>query len=194
VEYEWKAMEPDASEQTGTLHICSLGREERKGLRCRWVEVRKTVRKGPGLKYRSRKLLVAEEAFARNRVLRGNVIECWEQVKEGGPFTRLTGRRLQDFLGMGFEGSEARLRTVREKVEVETGLGKRSAKLVSANGRPGKRTLEYRGWLSEEVPFGWARFEIREARGRSSQQTIFTAVVKRTGRKLADRKVRRSER
>jgi hypothetical protein len=181
VEHEWKGIGPDSKEQAGLLRISSVGTAERKGLRCRWVEVRKTVKNRARGQHHWRKLLVAEGTFARSRALRGSVIECWEQEKAGGPVTRLTRRRLEDFLGMGFGGSEAHLALVRDNVEVETEVGKRSVKLVSVRAKVGKRALEHRGWLTEEVPFGWARFEIWEATGKIPPRRLFQAVVARTG-------------
>ena len=41
---------------------------------------------------------------------------------------------------------------------------------------------EYEGWLTADVPFGCARFEVREGEGDGSSKTVFTATAVRRGK------------
>jgi hypothetical protein len=181
VEYGWKATGPENQEQTGTLRISSVGRKDVQGVSHRWIEIKKEVRRGEEMRRQFRKLLVAEKAFTESQSLRGNVAEAFAQDEPGGPVSRLGAQRLDDFLDLGIEGAGTVLKEVREE-EVETKLGKFPSRYVTARGKSGERVLEYHGWLSREVPFGWVKFEIREATGQGVSRTIFTAGATRSGR------------
>jgi hypothetical protein len=181
VEYVWKATGTDGQQQGGTLRLASVGSKEVQGVRHRWVEIRKETGQGKESTCQVRRLLVAEKAFRENGSLQGNVAEALAQDSHGGPVTALEGARLEEFVNLGISGPEAALRTVADRVEVETPLGKFITRQVSARGKRGERLLEYRGWLTEQVPFGWARFEIHETAGKAAPRTVFTAVATRCG-------------
>ncbi len=177
VEYEWKAVGPDARERAGTLRLTVLGREEaRGGPRC-WVEIRKEESREGRVVQRTRRLLVDEKAFARGAPPAKAVLAVFEQAGAGRPLTQLSEGRARDFLGMALGGGAARLETVRAGEEVVCGLGKFRARHVAAPAKDG-RGLEYRAWLAPEVPFGWAQIEVRQG---AAGRVLFSAAAARKG-------------
>jgi hypothetical protein len=184
VEYEWKAVGPGGRQRAGTLRLAVLGREEgRGGPRC-WVEVRKEENRDGGAVRRTRRLLVDEKAFARGAPPSAAVLAVFEQAGAGGPLTRLSEGRVRDFLGMSLGGGAARLETVRAGEEVVCGLGKFSARHVAAPSQAGHGP-EYHAWLAPEVPFGWARLELRQG---ATGRVLFHAAAARKGMGTAQQK------
>ena len=180
VEYTWTARGPDGQEQSGTLRISSVGRTERQGAPHRWVEFKLEAKAGERTQTKLRKLLIPESAFAGGRSPLGAAVEAYAQNRPGGPVTRLTPAQVNDFLGLGIGPSGVPIRSVGEHEEVETELGRFITRRVTAVGPAGERTLEYHGWLTARVPFGWAKFAILERSGPQTH-TLFTATARRTG-------------
>ncbi len=52
--------------------------------------------------------------------------------------------------------------------------------LAALPRKSGERLREYQGWLTADVPFGCARFEVGEAQGDGPLRTIFTATAARS--------------
>ncbi len=106
--------------------------------------------------------------------------QCFDKNGPDGPVTELSPRRLGDFLDTGLRENAA-LHEKATREEVETRLGKVSARQVSTEveSEPGPR--EYRGWLTNDVPFGWVKFEIYEPRGKAPARRVFLAVASRSG-------------
>jgi hypothetical protein len=94
----------------------------------------------------------------------------------------LSPARAWDFLTLGFTGPRTALTEVREGEKVHTALGALSARHVWARVRRGSRALEYHAWLTADVPFGWARMEVRETFDQAGPRTVFTATIARSGR------------
>jgi hypothetical protein len=180
VEYDWSATSPEGEKESGTLRLSSVGSQKEAGQVCRWLEMKLTVRQGEKTSYRFRKLLIQERAFARGGPLRPFVVQGYTQRGADGPVRRLTGRQLEPLLGLGLQGSEGPLKEVAGREEVVTPLGRTSCRHVQARGTFGTRTLEYHGWLTDAVPFGWARLEIRERDGGATR-TVFLAQARRRG-------------
>jgi hypothetical protein len=150
------------------------------GTRCRWVELKVETGAGDKKKWQLRKLLVAEKAFRGGRPLQECLVECYHQDDASLTATRLSGKRLDEFLGLGLGGGVS-LREVQAKEEVVNKLGKYGARHVSATGRAGEVTREYHAWLTEEVPFGVAKLAVRE-KGGGGAERVFTAVATQSGR------------
>ncbi len=180
VEYEWTATGPDKKEQQGTLRISSVGGNEVQGAPHRWVEVKKVTTQD-NQKCRFRKLLVAEKDLLGGRPLHDSVVLGFDRGDSPDSVTRLSAGRLSDFLSMGFKGPAATFRDVQDREYVSAGLGKFLTSHVSARGQAGHRILEYHGWLTDEVAFGWVKFQIREQKGAAPSQIVFTAVAIRSG-------------
>jgi hypothetical protein len=177
VEYDWKRTRPDGTEQQGTLRLASVGAKDMDGVRCRWVEITVRSKANDKATWQRRKLLVEEKAFADGKALQDCARDCFHHDGANSQATRLSGKRLGEFLRMGIAGDDLTLRVVREMEEVPTGLGKFTARLVSAGG--GDHKSEYRAWVTRDVPFGVAKFEIREPMGGA--RTIFVATAERSG-------------
>jgi hypothetical protein len=159
------------------LRISSVGTKTVAGVESRWVEVRKEIVRGDQTKREYRKFLVPVKAFAKAPTLRDHVDSVIGQDDSQAPHT-LSATARRTFLEMGLSGDDAALKEVRAREKVEVPLGKYEAKAVRARGKSGERELEYRGWLSADVPFGCARFEVVEGTGK----TIFAAKAARSGR------------
>jgi hypothetical protein len=182
VEYEWKAEGPDGKALAGTLRISSVGRKEVYGGAHRWVELTKESRDGDAVRSRSRKLLIAEKALRDGWALDKSVQTVFEREGRDGVVTRLSSKRTGEFLGMGFDASDAALKEVRAEEKVETALGTFVTRHVSARTEASNRTLEYHGWLTTKVPYGWAKCEVHERVGVGRPHLVFSAVAARSGR------------
>lgn len=181
VEYDWTAAGPDGKDIKGLLRISCVGTKTSDGVKSRWVEVRKEYRRGDKTRREYRKFLVPVKAFADAPTLRRHVTSVIGQDDDKAPFgLKPEGRRA--FLELGLTEDDAALKEVRAREMVEVPLGKYEARHVRARGKAGERVLEYQGWLSVDVPFGCARYEILETSGDGPAKRIFTATAARTGR------------
>jgi hypothetical protein len=181
VEYDWTATDPMGKEVKGTLRLSAVGGKVIDGTACRWVEIRKEYREGSQTKREYRKLLVAEKAFAAAPTLRDHVRAVIGQDGSAAPLT-FSASRARNFVNMGFDAADASLKEVRAREKVSTPLGRYDARHVAAQSRSGERVREYDGWLTADVPFGCARFEVREGSGDGPRKTVFTATAARSGK------------
>jgi hypothetical protein len=83
---------------------------------------------------------------------------------------------------MGLAAPDAELKEAEARAKVTTPLGRYEARRVTARSKSGERVREYGGWLTADVPFGCARFEVREGQGDGRLRTIFTATAARSGK------------
>jgi hypothetical protein len=174
VEYACTVAEQGGRQQTGTLRISSVGQTVTQGARYRWVEIKWESDPGGKQTRRIRKLQVVEETFARSRSLKDSVVAIFDQG-EGGAVARMSTPQARAFLSLGLEVRDTGLKTRNvEKHEIRP--GEIRTRQVSGAG-----DLMYDGWLTDTVPFGWSRFEIREVRGEGPGRKVFTAAVARTG-------------
>jgi hypothetical protein len=176
VEYEWTAAGAGGRERAGTLRLAVVRREQSRGRPLCWIEVRKEEKQDGYVQRRTRRLLVDEAAFARGAPFADAVLAVFEQAGPGGAVARLAGGRARDFLGMSLRDGGARLETVGAE-EVACGLGKFRARHVAAPP-PSGRGPEYHAWLAPEVPFGWARLEVRQG---AAGRVLFHAAAARQG-------------
>jgi hypothetical protein len=181
IEYNCTAINPNGKEMNVKLRISSVGTKDADGTACRWVEVRKEFEADKEKHREYRKLLIAEKAFTDKPTLLGHVRLVYGQDGDRTP-SLLSPARKDEFLTMGLQGSGTELREVKAGEAVETKFGKFTARVVTARGKSGERELEYRGWLTADVPFGCVRFEIYEKIGDGPQRRIFTADAVLGGR------------
>jgi hypothetical protein len=183
VEYGWKALGAEGKEQAGTLRISFVGQKAVRGAPYCWVEIQRVSGEGERAKRWVRKLLVARDALVAGAPWRGHVLEAYDQQgKADAPVTRLSGGRLDDFLGLGFRDPDGTLKVVGAKETAKTALGEFVTRHVSAAGNVRGRALEYHAWLTGEVPFGWARLEVRERPSDQRTRTVFSATAEKTGK------------
>jgi hypothetical protein len=183
VEYEWKATRQVGKEETGTLRISFVGQQKVRGSSHVWIEIKKESGEKGRTRRQVRKLLVAEKAFADGQAFHDHIAAAYEQADASGPVTRLSNDRMEKFLGLYLDEGKAALKTQREKEKIKVPLGEYVTRRVSAEGKTEGRLLEYVGWLTDRVPFGWARFEIHEKAESGPSRTIFTASAVRSGKK-----------
>jgi hypothetical protein len=175
VEYDWVHSPPDATESKGTLRISSVGREEVGREGCRWVELRLTTGEGDDRRVRYRKLLVSEGAVKDGKPLAEAVRACFD--RSGDRVRAVTGKARLDFLGMSV--SRGPLRKPSGPEEVTSKLGRYQARhMATEASEPGR---SYHGWLTDKVPFGWVRFEVRAEDCRGGEHMLFRATAARTG-------------
>jgi hypothetical protein len=180
VEYEWELRTAGGGKQTGKLRISSVGGKQFRGAPHRWVELKLTYDK-PGQKPdRLRKLLVSEPGLRAGLSAKDVVAECYQRDGAGGRVVPLRPAHWGDLLGMGFSRPDAALRETRRKEAVRVRLGAFQARHVQTPDPADGGAMTYHGWLTPEVPFGWARFEIREGTG-GAQRTLFRASAAATG-------------
>jgi hypothetical protein len=181
VEYAWTATDAKDQKTTGGFRISSVGGARVKGEAHRWLEIRKEVRQGDQTKVQVRKLLLAEKGLANGQPFSEGVVAVFDRTGAGGPVTKLSPASARDFLALGLRGDGVALKTVAEREKVETKLGTFLTRHLAARGESGGRTLEYHVWLSAEVPFGWAKVEVKEVKENAAPRTIFTAAAVRKG-------------
>jgi hypothetical protein len=179
VEYEWVNVGPAQKERPGTLRISSVGQKPVNGVPHRWVEFRIAPQDGDPRDAKHVKLLVAEKAVADGALTTDAVAEAYEKRPDGA-VAKLSPREVGMVLGMGFH-EPAELREVQAREEADTKLGKFQTRHMAASARVGDRSvLEYHVWLTNDVPFGWARMEVHEKVGDASR-TIFRANARFRG-------------
>jgi hypothetical protein len=177
VEYEWTCTPRDGEVTRGTLRLAAVGRTTVDGESCRCVEIRLVTGEGDASHIRLRKLLIAEQALKDGASLTQAVRRCFE--KTGDRVKSLTGKARLDFLGLALREG-AVLREQGRATEIETKLGKFSTRHVATHGG-GATGRDYEGWLSDEVPFGWARFEVHDRAPEGKKLTVFRASAVRRG-------------
>jgi hypothetical protein len=184
VEYDWETTRPGAGGlgQAGTLRLSSVGSTKVQGIAHRWVEITKEIRngKGGGVERRSRKLLVDEQALANGRPFSQALVSAYD-LESDGRVTRISRERLRVFTGLGIQGPQEELREISTGEEVRTALGVFRTRHVTARGSTAGHSLEYHGWLSTDLPFGWARIEIREPADEGPPRLVFRASASRMG-------------
>lgn len=181
VEYEWQSRVQGKPREAGALRISLVGKKDAGGVPAVWVEIKKETHNGAGKQQEIRKLLVAGRTFNRQHSLENGILEAYDK-KGSGPVTRLSGTRLRAFLDMGIEGQALALKTIEEKEPLEIALGKYLCRHVTAEGRAGDRTLKYDAWLTDLIPFGCAKFQIREKTRSGTSRVIFSALAARSGK------------
>jgi hypothetical protein len=172
VEYEWQGTGPDGEKQSGRLRLSCVGDQEVAGVPHGWVEVRNEQRRGERDEQRLRKLLLPTRAPA------DGAARAYERRAPGGAVTKLSDEQVREFLALGFAQPPPVLKVVAQEEAVPTKLGRFSARHVTAAGTVNGRKLTYHGWLTERVPFGCARFEMRDETGA----VVFRADPVRSGR------------
>jgi hypothetical protein len=182
VEYAWTHVLPGNTEEHGILRFSSVGRKEVKGAACRWIEIKVQVRRGDKTLGQIRKLLVPEEAFRKGLPLDDIVVECFHREVSANVVTRLSPKRLREFLWMGFPAREGSLRMIRDKENVTSKLGTFLTRHVATDQKSRERTRVCHTWLTDDVPFGWAKLEIREPLDNNPARVVFTATATRKGR------------
>jgi hypothetical protein len=180
VEYAWTADDGKGQKTTGTFRISSVGRVQLKGKAQRWLEIRKEQKQEGQTTVQVRKLLIDERALARGPFAAA-VSAVFHRSGPDGPVIRLSAARAQDFLALGLHGGVP-LKTVAGRERLETKLGTFITRHLAARGESEGRTLEYHVWLTSEVPFGWAKVEVKEIRPKDGPRTIFTGTAEKTGK------------
>jgi hypothetical protein len=175
VEYDWVHSPPDDLETKGTLRISSVGRKEIDREGYRWIEIRLSTEEKDRRRVRYRKFLLSESGLKDGKPLAEAVRECFDRSDDH--VRSVTGKARLDFLGMAVR--EGPLREVSRSEEVTTKLGRYRPRHLETEGAGPRRC--YHGWLTDKVPFGWVRFEVRAADDRGGKHTLFRAAAARTG-------------
>lgn len=188
VEFDFEYLDVRNKEHKGKMQVGSVGQEKSKtSIPCRWIEIKMA---GKTFETRWGKLLVSETVFTQGQTLEDSVAEAYHQEGVDGKVLSMSGNQISDYFTMGIRGE---LKLVKQE-ELETKLGKLTTKRVMASGagkqRPNRtkdvedpvhRTLEYRAWLTNEVPFGVARFEVWGRVGDEAPRKVFWAEAVKTG-------------
>jgi hypothetical protein len=181
VEYDWTGAGSDGKEMRGVLRISSVGTKTSGGVESRWVEVRKEYSQGGETRREYRKFLVPVKAFTDSPTVRDHVSSVIGQDNADAP-AGLSAKRTRTFVSMGLTGEDVALKEVRAREKVEVPLGKYEARHVRARGLHDDWELEYQGWLTNDVPFGCARFEVFEVSQGGPVKRVFSATAVRAGR------------
>src|SRR5262249_6576933 len=154
-----------------------VGKLEMGGKPHRWIEIKKEFKRSEQVGFKLRKVLIAEKAFTAGQSLEAQVVRGFGQSGPNAPVLNLTPPRIHELLTLGIEGVDARFVKVSENEEGEAGLGKYKSRHFSARGTDGGRTMEYHGWLTNNVPFGCVKFTIHERTGTEPARLIFSAMA-----------------
>lgn len=194
VEYEIAYVDRKGRSTGGLMRISSVGRPQESGRVCRWIEV---SIEAESMVQRIGKFLIREDAYLSRGSLEDSVIEAYHQEGPKGTIVRLEGRKLTDYFTMGIRGD---LKEVAASEKVNLPMGAFDARRLSTHGHgiqipaggrdssaaPGEEEeehpLEYRCWLTKEIPFGIARFEVwAKPRSTDPTQIVFSAAALRQG-------------
>lgn len=200
VNYDILYVDPKGRPTDGVMQVSSVGRPSVRGERCRWIEVSINA---VGMVQRTGSFLIQEDAYLKRGSLENSVIEAYHREGPQGSVRRLEGRELAEYFTMGIRGD---LKQVSSSQDFVTGLGTVSTRNYSTHGfrrlgspangstdggstideQEREEPLEYRCWLSDEVPFGIARFEVwatvpSDNAAETEGKLLFRATAKEAG-------------
>jgi hypothetical protein len=181
VEYEWRTDDAGKGQPANRLRISSVGKLTKDSVPCRWIEVHKETHRGDQTTHQLRKLLVAESKDAEKKPGEFRVLSAFAQRGLDAPATSMKPKQIQDLVELGFHGSNEGLVVRAENEDARTGLGVFRTRHVETQAKINERTCTYHAWLTPELPFGWAKFEVREQTSRNTDRLIFSAVAVRKG-------------
>jgi hypothetical protein len=182
VEYKMQGGErrPSGAEEkaTGILRISSVGKTVINGVNHRWVEIKlqKQMEISRGDKKEEKaqtdikKLLIAERPRNPKESFRDLIVEGYGIHRAKGTPVTMERGEIDDIMSFGTAPDELAAELDPTERETTIPLGKFRTRLLSAKSkeRKGERQ-EVRYWLSDEIPFGWAKMEIaygKDERGR----------------------------
>lgn len=188
IEYDFQYLDIRNKEHKGKMRTSSVGQKRSKeGVLCRWIEIKM---EGNTFDTRWGKLLISENVFTQGQTLEDSVAEAYHQEGVEGRLLNMSGSQISDYFTMGIRGE---LRVVKQE-DIETKLGKFASKRVLASGKgkqrpnraredvdPVQRDLEYRAWLTSDIPFGVARFEVWGRVGDEPVRLLFQAEATKIG-------------
>jgi len=174
VEFEWVQSPLKGNSTSGTLRLSSVGRKDVDGMPHRWIEIKLSTQHKDEVRSRYRKLLV-EEGNGKAVVYPDAVRQGFGKESAKAPVTRLNPKTLDDLLGMGLPADSVMKERAADQA-LQTKLGRLTVRHVVSESKTGPRG--YHGWLTDKVPFGCAKFEIRED---TSARVTFQASIIRSG-------------
>jgi hypothetical protein len=183
VEYDWQRGGKGVREYRGTFRIGVVGEATVGTTPYRWVEIRRETKDGEKTIVQWRKLRVAVNPLKKGDPAIAGVVEGFGWGGPGTAVTKLSSLQIADFLGMGITGTGTALTPAGAKETLKTGLGAFDARRSDLLRKGDKGTLSYYVWLTDAVPFGWAKMELRERDEAAGSDTAFTAAAARRGEK-----------
>jgi hypothetical protein len=191
-EFDFECKDRAGKDIRGTMRISSTGRIEIRQVGYRWIEIKI---EGDGVKTRYGKILVEEEALLKGEPFEDHILVAYHQEGKNAPVLQYSGAQITRFFTMGIRG---RLKQGKTEDEVATAAGPFKCKQVESGGHPqvhlavdndkkeqkpaNQRTLAYRAWLSDGVPFGVVKFEVWSTSAQeSTDRRVFVAQFSRSG-------------
>jgi len=183
VTFDWTAVKRSGRRTRGTLRMSAVGRERIGGRVYRWVELSLESKSGDRTIRRVRRLLLRDDLFKSPGLsLQKAVLKSIGRDEPSGVIAPLSAREINNLLGLGFDGSRAKVRRSAKPESMKTPLGKLVVRRLVAKQKQSTRTWVYTGYLTARIPFGLARFEVRERRGDAAPQLRFSATVRAVGK------------
>lgn len=198
VEYDITYRDRTSKEYAGKMWMSALPHHAtQEGDAQRWIE---TKIKGDQFEPRLGKWLISEAEYGRTRSFEASLLEAYHQEGQGGLVQRMNGSQISQYFTMGVSGE---LEFVKDTT-LTTPMGQLKVKEMAANGRGRQRLaseirkdsekdlvvqavsapasspyeMEYRVWISDEVPFGVARFEVWGQSQRFGRTLLFSATAR----------------
>lgn len=167
---------------TGTFRISSVGTKEVNRAPHRWIEIKTELKRHGETQTTILKLLVAEKALREGQSLVDQVPEAYRR-HDDGRIARLPAWKIKNLLRWHtFEAKRVRKKWhTGEDTEIATHLGKVKTRHVSGVFfNIAGRSADWEAWLTEDVPFGWARVE-ETVKGLGATLGTYRVEVCRTG-------------
>jgi hypothetical protein len=186
---EYRITEVDAARKphTGRLRITVGGTERHDGVTYHWIEMDQKTTQDDKTIHKVRRFLIADVALAAGPSWDGNVRAAYAKSGDDKEERALTATEIKRLLTMGFEGPQEGLHKASKSETVHTKLGNFQAHKVTATARHGELELTYKAWLTDKVPFGWVKLEVREKSADETTRLVYRAEVLREGRERKDK-------
>jgi hypothetical protein len=182
VEYDCQVADAAGKTVPATLRLSAVGTKDAREGRLRRIEMQLTVGRKDNEVRKLRQLLVSERLLKETGSLQASIVEVLARDENRIGVRRLSRDSVDDLIGLGIRDRRVGLRVLNEEAECETPLGKYRTRYITAENKREGRTLIYEGWLTSDVPFGWARFHIIEQSEQELRRTIFSATASGTGK------------
>lgn len=179
-EFTMKRTGPrDLPASTGMLRISSVGTKIVNGLAHRWIQIKGDYEISDREFTFVTKLLLAEKAVGRGELLPDSVPEAYGAfTRKGEPQKtgRMSNKEIEQLLSQGTPKT-GQSRLAADMEEITTPIGKFMAKRLSITySDPSNPKMEACFWLTKDVPFGWAKYELKQ-----DGKTVFLYELAKTG-------------
>ncbi|MFT7640324.1 MAG: hypothetical protein ACI9G1_002065 [Pirellulaceae bacterium] len=166
-------------EMTGTLQLSSVGSSIENGVKCRWIEIKMTLKRGDGVSTIVAKVLTPEKELQYGGAPYDKMLRSWVRMREGGDVVKIDDSNKGPL--PGFLSGPLKEAKPLEPIVVESKFGNLNCKGVTGftefkeGLRDNKVVFETR--LHNTAPFGVVKSKMNVTVTSTDNQTRTLALV-----------------